>query len=425
MQNRAAVQLSLRWGDVILRTTRLCPPRAFVVGPRGDWSLPEQAIGGTSLELSTHTLAPGTHTSVALGTLAIDVDVDRGDDHELPRAAIAWAPLGHQALSATLHAMILAILAMLPGRSAPSAEDARERMAQLMAVGSAGDRGDGGGNRGEDRGGGGGGGVPLWETEQTQGRAEVVAPHPPSPGAAKRNERRADAPTRLPASTAARELAPHASHEAALAEASAFGAIGLLRDAEQGGGASTSWGRQANGTGAGAVYGDGIGDVSGADGLGIGGLGEEGGGRGEGIAIGDVGGLGHGAGTVGGMGGMFGRLGGNHRPRAPICRCDEVEVNGRLPPETILRIVQENEGRFRLCYERGHDKNAGLQGRVTTLFLIGRDGTVVASKLVEEESDMPDASVAQCVVRTFETIAFPAPAGGTVNVEYPFVFTPE
>ncbi len=50
--------------------------------------------------------------------------------------------------------------------------------------------------------------------------------------------------------------------------------------------------------------------------------------------------------------------------------------SGRLPPEVIQRIVRQNFGRFRLCYENGLRNNPNLQGRVSVRFVIGRDGAV-------------------------------------------------
>ena len=53
-----------------------------------------------------------------------------------------------------------------------------------------------------------------------------------------------------------------------------------------------------------------------------------------------------------------------------------IETNGRIPAEVIQRIVRQNFGRFRLCYENGLRNNPNLQGRVAVSFVIGgADGT--------------------------------------------------
>jgi hypothetical protein len=98
-------------------------------------------------------------------------------------------------------------------------------------------------------------------------------------------------------------------------------------------------------------------------------------------------------------------------------------VSGRLPAETIRRIVRQNFGRFRGCYEAGLLRKPALAGTVTTRFVIGRDGAV--SSVATGDSTMPDADVAACVVRAFGGISFPEPEGGIVTVTYPIAFSPE
>ena len=97
-------------------------------------------------------------------------------------------------------------------------------------------------------------------------------------------------------------------------------------------------------------------------------------------------------------------------------------VSGRLPPEVIQRIVRQNFGRFRACYEDGLRTNPSLQGRVTVRFVIGRDGAV--SNASDGGSDLPDAGVVACVVRAFRGLSFPQPEGGIVTVTYPITFSP-
>jgi len=168
----------------------------------------------------------------------------------------------------------------------------------------------------------------------------------------------------------------------------------------------------------------GPGDSFGAGGLGLNGVGEGGGGRGEGIGLGNIGTIGHGAGTGSGqgIGSGHGRLGGGHAVKAPSIREGATSVNGRLPPEVIQRIVRQNFGRFRLCYENGLRNNPNLQGRVAVKFVIDRSGAVASA--ANGGSDLPDGAVVQCIVRAFGNLSFPQPEGGVVTVVYPVVFNP-
>jgi hypothetical protein len=173
-----------------------------------------------------------------------------------------------------------------------------------------------------------------------------------------------------------------------------------------------------------------IGDANGT-GLGLWGTGQGGGGTGAGVGLDHVNTIGGGGGTgpsgIGpgdksGIGHGHGPGGNGHIAVAPKLRSGPTESNGRLPAEVIQRIVRQNFGRFRLCYEAGLRGNPGLSGRVATKFVIGRDGAVMQSS--DAGSDLPDQQVVACVVRSFNTLSFPAPDGGIATVTYPIILTP-
>ncbi|MEO8178135.1 MAG: AgmX/PglI C-terminal domain-containing protein [Deltaproteobacteria bacterium] len=224
---------------------------------------------------------------------------------------------------------------------------------------------------------------------------------------------------------------PHLARQQALREAMEFGMIGLLNTGAAGdpNAPTAPWGRDTSlGTdevsAMGNMWGDEIGEAFGSGGLGLSGIGEGGGGRGEGIGLGNIGTLGHGAGTGTGQGfgSGHGRLGGSHRTATPQIRMGATQVSGRLPPEVIRRIVRQNYGRFRLCYEQGLGRNPNLEGRVTVRFVIGRDGAV--SNVSNGGSDLPDSNVVGCVVKAFYGLSFPKPEGGIVTVSYPIMLQP-
>ncbi|HEY1534943.1 MAG TPA: AgmX/PglI C-terminal domain-containing protein, partial [Polyangiaceae bacterium] len=224
---------------------------------------------------------------------------------------------------------------------------------------------------------------------------------------------------------------PHIARQAALREAAEFGMIGLLNTGAAGdpNAPTAPWGRDTSSgsddvSARGNMWGDEIGDAFGAGGLGLSGIGEGGGGRGEGIGLGNIGTLGHGAGTGTGQGfgAGHGRLGGSHQTKAPKVRMGATTVSGRLPPEVIQRIVRQNYGRFRMCYEQGLGRNPNLEGRVSARFVIGRDGAV--SNASNGGSDLPDSGVVSCVVSAFYGLSFPQPEGGIVTVVYPIMLSP-
>lgn len=184
-----------------------------------------------------------------------------------------------------------------------------------------------------------------------------------------------------------------------------FGMIGLLNAGVDPDAASAPWGRD-DALAAdplspiGGLIGSGAGQAFGAGGLGLSG-------------VGSTGGFGVGAGQ--GFGGAGAPV--------PKVRMGATSVSGRLPPEVIQRIVRQNFGRFRLCYENGLRSDPNLRGRVTAKFVIGKDGHV--SSVTDGGSDMPDGATVSCVLRAFQSLVFPAPeGGGVVVVAYPLKFEP-
>ena len=174
-----------------------------------------------------------------------------------------------------------------------------------------------------------------------------------------------------------------------------FGMIGLLNSGDS----SAPWGRD---------------DATG--GLGLRGTGKGGGGTGIGIGT-----IGSGNTTGQGFGNGNGRLGGAHSGKPPSVRMGATSVSGRLPPEVIRRIVRQNYGRFRLCYENGLRKDPTLSGKISVSFEITREGDTAK---ISAASEMKDKSVVACVQKAFAGLSFPQPDGGVVKVTYPIMFAP-
>jgi hypothetical protein len=219
------------------------------------------------------------------------------------------------------------------------------------------------------------------------------------------------------------------SHEQKLAEIKDFGMIGMLNTMNARSVPQALWGANVpNGPDAvdawGELFGEDIGESGGQGGLTLSGPGMGGGGHGDQIGLGMIGTCGTDCGKgPGGWGvgvGNNGRKG--HTPVGPQVRYGVSTVNGHLPAEVIQRIVRQNYGRFRSCYENGLRTNPNLTGRVTARFVISRDGSV--ANVSNGGSDLPDSGVVSCVLSAFYGLSFSAPDGGIVTVTYPIVLVP-
>ncbi len=300
--------------------------------------------------------------------------------------------------AALFHAVLL-VLAFL-GRAALGDEE-REAVVTMRGFVSAVGTGDRDDDDDAETGGGGGGGANPTESPAKEARAVRSAAHVPG-------------------------VLPDARDEM-----ESFGMISLIGQRLT---APSTFG-DGRWSEAGALFGSGNAGFdlagSGLSGAGLSGTGESGGGRGEGIGIGGIGTIGRGGAGCGGCGGAgSGRLGGSHVVHAPsICRnvveegtvphCDGMEVTGRLPPEVVQRIVRQNFGRFRACYEDGLVRNPSLAGRIDVKFVIDGAGAVASAAA----RGFADESVSRCVARAYEAMSFPQPEGGIVTVVYPLVFS--
>jgi hypothetical protein len=77
---------------------------------------------------------------------------------------------------------------------------------------------------------------------------------------------------------------------------------------------------------------------------------------------------------------------------------------------------------MRACYQNALLHKPELHGRVTTDFVIRRDGSVLVHGVTDEAGD---TKMARCMAHAFEQLRFSRPVGGWVHVRYPIVLNPE
>jgi len=155
----------------------------------------------------------------------------------------------------------------------------------------------------------------------------------------------------------------------------------------------------------------GVGVASGNDQL----RGIKSGGSGSG-RVADVGGLRGGAGIVGGGTGNAAA----EKKVSGVVKSEAPAVDGELDPNMVAKEVKSRLGAIKACYERALKRNPNLSGKVVIHWTITQAGTVSG---VDVETDtLGDAEVASCIKSLVARWRFPAPAGGSVEVSFPFVF---
>lgn len=454
------VEATLSWGDNVLATKHVRPGQELTAGegPGCDFMVPGDVLGGESFTLvgargeievpagaevrvngfarasaEPLVLGAGQVTEIVLGSMTVTLclvsddavaPVGMSSPIDLPAARSVGA-------SAFVHAAIFASLAFfLPGLTGDDDEAlARDNVYAMQAML------DHAAEREQDR------------REETGSLGETAGPTSGSSGGgqaagAAGKMGRADAPVAHARWSAKGDAKPEDATLARQRDVDAarqFGMLGLLNASSLSdpNAPVVPWGSALNGADkeshTGELFAETIGDAWGT-GLGLSGTGEGGGGAANGIGLDGIGGLGHltgasgtcgqvGCNGPGGMGHGTGHVGGTHTPLGIRVRePKEIVTNGRIPPEVIQRIVRMNAGRYRNCYENGLRTNPNLEGRVAVRFVIDRSGGVALAN--DGGSDLPDAAVRECVVKSFYTLSFPPPQGGVVNVTYPLLFSP-
>ncbi len=101
-------------------------------------------------------------------------------------------------------------------------------------------------------------------------------------------------------------------------------------------------------------------------------------------------------------------------PKPPV-------IKGSLEKEEIRRVIRRHRNEYRYCYEKQLNLKRDLNGKIVVKFIIGGDGSVLASSI--QESSMNNRVVESCLMRKIKRWIFPPPkGGGMVTVQYPLIF---
>jgi len=467
-----SLEVTVLWGTNVLAVAQLTPPRRYAVGEVGgpggagtsaagsvDFALSSERLGTERREIvalrngapfavfssneTPRVLEKGQPvdaegaivdcSDVALGARGIELRQDRvviveasgvtfrlaGSEkpETVPRVALAGADrsaIATMGTAAILQGLLIASLAYLtPSMALADDEDADRDRIQLMqqylhasAVRQLEEQPQpadaGGGEKGAP-------------AEQNRGPE----------GAAGRPENTLARHMAVKGTTAERVL----SRDELRKEATDFGTIGLLATMNATNAPSNPWADVATGPDAinatGDLFSQELGEGHGFGGLSMSGIGLGGGGKGLGVGMGGIGtcsGINCYGNGQDGFNRSLGRSGApDHVTKSPRIAIQPATLSGHLPADVIQRIVRQNFGRFRSCYEVGLRSNPNLEGRVVARFVIGRDGAV---SNVSAGGDLPDAQVRSCVASAFYGLSFPSPDVGIVTVSYPIMLQP-
>ncbi len=106
-----------------------------------------------------------------------------------------------------------------------------------------------------------------------------------------------------------------------------------------------------------------------------------------------------------------------------LARVGNASVMGSLDGDVIRRVFRRRQASIRAVYEKALKRNAKLAGKLVVRVVIGADGRVAKAEIAEDT--VGDDDLAQALLAVVRRFRFPKPpGGGTVEVRYPFIFSP-
>jgi hypothetical protein len=406
-----ALEVVVLWGESVLSVHHLSPPRAFLLGDGSapcDFVVPEEFGVGARRELCD----PEAPRNVSLGPLNFRCTLVKRDGTHFPSSDWDRETFAYFAASfASAFALVVALGSFAPPLGVTDEEELdRNRLQTMLQILHT-----------------------QAEREQLVRNEEGAAALPLSRAAdgaqgapAAMGKPNAISKGHVASNAAAAERNSTASRAELLEEARSFGLISMLSESHPGAlferdGALNPLDRNLSGS----LFGIELGESAGDSGLGLSGSGRGSGRFGQSVDLAGLGTCQTPGGCKAGKDG-FGRdtaLGmSTHASGVPRVRqTGEIFKTGVLPSELVQRVVRQNFGRFRSCYEDGLRRNPSLTGRVTARFVIDRAGAVTMAQ--NGGSDLPDGAVVSCVLSAFYGLSFPAPDNGIVSVSYPILFS--
>jgi len=130
------------------------------------------------------------------------------------------------------------------------------------------------------------------------------------------------------------------------------------------------------------------------------------------------------AASIGGLatkgGGKVG-LGKKKESRVGSVKTETPKINKELDGAAIARVVRRRMKSVQACYERELKRNPSLSGKIEVEFTIGENGRIEEALIAY--NGMGSKPVGNCIVSRIRRWKFPKPDGGSVTVNFPFIFS--
>lgn len=95
---------------------------------------------------------------------------------------------------------------------------------------------------------------------------------------------------------------------------------------------------------------------------------------------------------------------------------------GNIPKELVERFINQHKFQLQICYEQSLRRNDGATGTMEWKWTISPRGKVSGLELAS--SSLKDKKLESCIKAKMKNWQFPNPENGSVEISYPFIFSP-
>jgi hypothetical protein len=96
---------------------------------------------------------------------------------------------------------------------------------------------------------------------------------------------------------------------------------------------------------------------------------------------------------------------------------------GEVDKKLIEAVVEKNHLQLQVCFERALKRDRSIQGKMEWQWVLTTRGEIVDLNLVSSTIRSPQMT--NCVKEKILSWRFPKPKKGSIEITYPFFFTPK
>ena len=117
---------------------------------------------------------------------------------------------------------------------------------------------------------------------------------------------------------------------------------------------------------------------------------------------------------------LVGKMRSAPKPNIKLQKPSIATGTGTLSLESIEKTIRRRQRALNSCYTVEFKKDHSLEGKIQIQFTIETSGQTSSAHVIQ--NTMKSDVVAKCIASQIKRWRFPKPSGGSISIQYPFVF---